>query len=88
MVALPFAIGSPLLCICCCCFLFAFADPTKARRNKIFGTGPMASLSQDGLYEKKRREDSVPSGPFAPLRPRAQEAREPRMAELKLGSLR
>ena len=88
MVALPAAIASPLLCICFCCFLFAFADPTKARRNKILGTGPMASLSQDGLYERKRREDSVPSGPFAPLRPRGQEAREPLMGELRLGRLK
>ena len=54
MVALPFAIGSPLLCICFCCFLFAFTDATKARR----------------CNERKRREDFVPSGPFSPLRPR------------------
>ena len=85
MVALPVAIGSPLLCICFCCFLFAFADPTKARRIKIIGTGPVASLSQDARYERKRSEDSVPSGPFAPLRPRAQVAREPLFKLEKLG---
>ena len=68
-MALSAAFGSSICFVCLLCMCFAFSDSTEARRHKWWGTRGQAVLAQESKYERRKHEDNVPSGPFAPLRP-------------------